>query len=549
MAYNLTFSTAGNYDASTGRVITSDGAASLTYADAVASLGASLSTSTFTITHTGTSAWTFVGGVGNDHAIGATGADILTGKDGNDTLDGAAGNDVLWGGAGSDTLIGGAGADTFKFGTADGTDIIDGITTGDVVNLYDMNYADVKTHFTTGAATGAVSLNYDANTGLLVSGYTDGNLVTFNTKDGVAFRLGVTGATLKYDSSVKMLGIASAANVGVTAAAQTAAVTIELADTTKYENIKGATGSDYNDYLRGAATDDTLMGGKGADNLWGGKNGGTDVMDGGAADNAADTFWFGIGDGNDRIDNFGKGDVVNLYNANFADLTFGTTGVVNLGAETVSLNGFTVDADSNNVTFKTKDGVNFRLAHDTSVQTAFTYADATKFVGLVSGDANTALAATVDASTSAAGVTIELGNTNQFAKVYTATGSNYNDYLRGSEVADKLIGGAGNDALWGGTGAVADTLTGGIGSDTFWYGVGEGDDVITDGTSLDSVMIYNKDLDVSKVTANTFGTDLKLTFESGTLTVNNWTSAGLNTFNIGGTNYKYDSTTSALVKK
>jgi len=52
------------------------------------------------------------GGYGNDSIVGSDGANELVGGAGNDTLDGGAGNDTLEGGTGNDSIIGGAGTDT-----------------------------------------------------------------------------------------------------------------------------------------------------------------------------------------------------------------------------------------------------------------------------------------------------------------------------------------------------------------------------------------------------------------------------------------------------
>lgn len=488
---------------------------------------------------------------GVQQVVGSSFDDYLRGSTLGDTLAGGKGNDQIWGGAeGADSMSGGEGNDTYWFGTADGSDTIATATTGDVINLYNFNFTDVKGQFVSDGAA-SLHMTYDAAS-LTVQSLTY-DQATFKTKDGVNFRVGGKDATLTYVDGLSYVGMFAGAasavgnETGITAATAAAGVTLELGNSAKFASVYRAEGSNYADYLRGSSLGDILEGGKGADNLWGGL-GGNDVLDGGLSDNAVDTYWFGIGDGNDIVQNAGKGDIVKLYNANFSDLGFATTGTVSLGAESITVSGYGT-ADVNNITFKTQDGVSFRLAASTTVASDFKYENGIKFVGVVDGDANTANVATVSAAAATAGVVIELGNTERFSKVYKATGSNYDDQLRGSAVADSLVGGAGNDAIWGGTAAIADTMAGGIGNDTFWYGVGEGDDIITDGTGLDSVMVYNKGLDVANVTASLAGSELKLTFESGSLTVQGWTSTGLNTFNIGGANYKYDSATDKLVAK
>jgi Ca2+-binding RTX toxin-like protein len=61
------------------------------------------------------------GGAGNDTLNGGDGHDSLSGYEGNDSLDGGAGNDSLYGGEGNDTLIGGSGFDVLWGGNGDDT--------------------------------------------------------------------------------------------------------------------------------------------------------------------------------------------------------------------------------------------------------------------------------------------------------------------------------------------------------------------------------------------------------------------------------------------
>lgn len=64
------------------------------------------------------------GGAGRDRLFGEDGDDVLSGGGQRDVLNGGRGNDTLEGGAGPDVLIGGAGADVFRFGGADGSDVV-----------------------------------------------------------------------------------------------------------------------------------------------------------------------------------------------------------------------------------------------------------------------------------------------------------------------------------------------------------------------------------------------------------------------------------------
>ena len=69
--------------------------------------------------------------------IGNAMANTINGAGGNDTIKGGGGADIIIGGPGNDTLYGGAGNDLFDFNipTADGTDTIMDVTTGDKIDL------------------------------------------------------------------------------------------------------------------------------------------------------------------------------------------------------------------------------------------------------------------------------------------------------------------------------------------------------------------------------------------------------------------------------
>ena len=104
------------------------------------------------------------GGLGNDTLLGGDGNDSLSGQEGNDSLDGGAGDDILYGGAGNDSLVGGpgndslygeAGNDTLSGGT--GTDLLSG---GDGDDVYMIASRDFKLYDSAGNDTAIVSTNF-----------------------------------------------------------------------------------------------------------------------------------------------------------------------------------------------------------------------------------------------------------------------------------------------------------------------------------------------------------------------------------------------------
>ena len=119
-----------------------------------------------------------LGGAGNDQIGGGSGNDTLLGGDGNDTLWGEDGDDVLTGGTGDDVMIGGAGHDTFVFAPGDGHDTITDFTTTagpDTDHIWltgtDLHsFADVVTHESFSATTGATTITYNGSNTITLNG-------------------------------------------------------------------------------------------------------------------------------------------------------------------------------------------------------------------------------------------------------------------------------------------------------------------------------------------------------------------------------------------
>src|SRR5205085_7500794 len=94
------------------------------------------------------------GGAGNDVLTGGSGADQLFGQSGNDTLLGKGGNDFLFGGDGNDTLTGGdgddqvfgeSGNDRMIWNPGDDTDLNEGGTGLDTVEVNGGNGSEIFT--------------------------------------------------------------------------------------------------------------------------------------------------------------------------------------------------------------------------------------------------------------------------------------------------------------------------------------------------------------------------------------------------------------------
>jgi Ca2+-binding RTX toxin-like protein len=75
------------------------------------------------------------GGAGNDTVSGSDGPDLLLGGEGNDVLAGGAGDDRIVGDRGNDTMSGSAGDDTLVWNNGDATDVMNGDSGRDDVEV------------------------------------------------------------------------------------------------------------------------------------------------------------------------------------------------------------------------------------------------------------------------------------------------------------------------------------------------------------------------------------------------------------------------------
>ena len=231
-------------------------------------------------------------------------------------------------------------------------------------------------------------------------------------------------------------------------------------------------GGDGDDTVDGGTGNDTLFGGRGADRLTGGR--GTDSLYGGSGH---DTFAFAVGDGDDDINDFEAGDIIEIagVSGGFGDLV--------------------IEQDGSRTVIRYGDGDTIKLE---GVTAASLGADDFRFLPVEAappeGGDEDALAQGAPPDGKDDGGDDALSGGSAGGKVLrggkgadTLTGGEGDDLLRGRKGDDTLGGGAGDDTLRGGRGADtltggagADTLTGGRGADTFVFEAGDGADIITD---------------------------------------------------------------------
>ncbi|MFT3858428.1 MAG: calcium-binding protein [Aquabacterium sp.] len=345
----------------------------------------------------------------------------------NDTYTGTTGNDYWDGGMGNDTLNGSDGADTLYGGT--GNDLLDG---GNGADTFYFGRGDGRdTIVASSAASAGDKLVFGAAIDISdVNVSQQGNDVVLSVR-GTADKVILQG----------YIGLAAASRPAVRFADGTVwdstAITRKISGVG--QSFAGTTGADV---LDGGIGNDTLSGGTGNDTLYG--DAGNDSMDGG---DGADTYVFGRGDGfdtvvagaasggvTDRV-RFGHGLMVTDFNASRSgnDLILSVIG----GKDGLYVQNYFAIAAADRMRFQFIDGIVWD-------------------------------AATID------------------RKVASS-----NDSLTGSDNADMIDGGLGDDtiAALGGVNTYYgdggnDSLVGGEGTNTYYFGFGDGRDTLVASTSF-----------------------------------------------------------------
>jgi len=384
------------------------------------------------------------GDAGDDRLFGQDGADALFGDEGNDGLAGNDGNDLLYGGVGNDILEGGKGSDILVGGAGH--------------DAYNFSLGDGQDTITDTALAG------------------EGNLIQFFsgiTLDSLSFVHDSVQQTLTIQvgagDSIRLVGFdPNALNYVVDTLDFADGTVVALADQLP---LPGGLieGTDNNNVIRTGSTDDTIYAGAGNDRIETGAGndvlvGGTgnDVLHGGAGQ---DTYRFNPGDGTDIVSDapgegnrlvFGPG-----VSTNSVTLGLGTgdslsvhTGVA---GDAIRIRGSLEGGDSPSI-----DALEF--ADGTTLSIGELLVRGIEIIGTAGPDT--------------------LSGTNLIDRISGGAGNDFivgglgSDILRGEEGSDQLFGGDGDDRLDGGAGA--DVLWGETGQDTYVFGRGYGQDIVRD---------------------------------------------------------------------
>jgi Ca2+-binding RTX toxin-like protein len=427
------------------------------------------------------------GGAGNDTLIGSSGRDQLFGQAGNDVLLGKGGNDLLFGGANNDTLTGGdaddqvfgeAGNDRFIWNPGDDTDLNEGGSGTDTIEVNGGNGTEV---FTTTA---------------------NGSRVRFDRLDPAPFSIDI-------GTSENLVVNANGGDDSFSATGNLAAL-IQI-------TVDGGTG---NDTLLGSNGNDLLLGGDGNDFIDGQQ--GNDTIFLGAND---DTFQWDPGDGSDTVEGQDGNDLL-LFNGSAGNELFEASAngsrvrfTRNLGNIVMDLNGLErIDVNAlggiDTVTVNSLAGTNVTsfsanlgaiggvgdAQADTVIVNGTSGNDIIDVFGSGSSVAVLGLATVVNV-TGSEGANDSLvinalgGDDGVTASTLpagviklTIDGDSGNDNLLGSQGADTFLGGDGVDFVFGDNGNDLAFL--GANDDVFQWDPGDGNDTIEGQDGVDKMLFF-----------------------------------------------------------
>jgi Ca2+-binding RTX toxin-like protein len=447
----------------------------------------------------------------------------LTGNALSHSLLGGTGNDVLIGGIGNDTLNGGAGADTMTGGLGADSYLVD--NAGDVVDETAGQGADTvfaSVSFTLAAGVEVENLRVNTTVGLTLGGNELSHNLLGNVGNDTLIG-GIGNDTLNGNTGADALTggggndtyyVDNAGDVVVEAAGGGTDIVYASADYvllagSEVENLRVNTaigltltgnalshnllGNIGNDTLIGGIGNDTLNGGVGADSLSGG-----DGNDAYYVDNAGDVVHEATGRGTDTI--FASVDYTLLAGSEVELLRVNTAVGRSLTGNELSHNllgnvgNDTLTGGSGNDTLN--GGVGADNLFGGAGNDSYLVDNTADVVHEAAGQGIDTVFASVN-YTLLAGSDIEFLRANAGAAPLSLTGN---------EIANNILGGAGNDTLAGGGGN--DTLNGGAGgNDVFAFQAGFGDDTIvgfgTGGAGQDKI-----DLTAFGLTAASIGSSV-----------------------------------------
>lgn len=474
----------------------------------------------------------------------------LTGNDSNNILTGGTGNNQLSGGLGDDLLVGNGGLDTLDGGNGNDTAVLEGAradytitrivsgTLGSTVLTHTSDSTDVVT------VRGVETFQFTDQTVALA------DLIARTPSDLADALIGTSGADTidGYKGNDTMTGLAGddtyvvdatgdqiieaegggsdLALVAMATGVYTLSAHVEHGTVTG-TGAAGIVGNALANRLTGNAAANTLTGGSGNDTLDGGL--GTDKLAGGTGDDtyvintAADTVTEIAGEGDDTVlvAFTAMGAYTLAANVEHATITPAASALAISLTGNASANALAGGAGNN---LLVGGAGNDTLIGGSGSDTVDGGADEDTLVlgGAWRDYAVTRAAADMVFKRGAETITVRNVETFQFTDgnllwedIVTATPSDANDRLTGTEYADRLNGGKGNDTLIGLAGD--DILDGGTGTDLMVGGAGH-DTYTVDALGDQIVENANEGIDTALITLASGSYQLGDQVENGTIT-------------------------------
>ena len=403
---------------------------------------------------------------GNDIIRAGVGDDVIDAGEGDDTVQGDAGHDDIIGGKGNDYLVGGTGADTYVFGTGDGQDII---------NNYDQErWLQDKIVFEEGILPEDIRVTR-SGANMVLSNEKTGDSVTVQNAYNDSRGWNYLGKIQFSDGTMWKMDDLKEKTKVLTGTAGNDVLEgngwgynydqSELISTYGGNDIiRAGVGDDVIDAGEG---DDTVQGYAGNDTIIGGK--GNDFLVGGSG---VDTYFFGVGDGQDTINNYDQ------ENWSQDAIVF---------EDGVLPEDIRISRSGSNMVL-----TNDRTGDRVTVQNAYNDSRGWNYLGWIEfSDRSMWGMETLKEKTKVLNGTEEADviegnpwgyNYDQSEIISTYGG---NDVIRAGEGDDSIDAGTGNDTVYGENGNDTiigetgnDTLMGGYGADTYIFGMGDGQDTI-----------------------------------------------------------------------
>ena len=350
----------------------------------------------------------------------------------------------------------------------------------------------------------ALAFDYGAADLVMKSG---GAQIAFDSPTGdneTAYEIKLTDGTNEYNAAIAkenetiQVGDDSAADVffgnenGISFSEFTGSVEVNLNEATgnlngreaKFFGIDKVEAGAGNSSLIGAAdTPNTLIAGTGSSSIW--SNSGKDLMVGNTSEdkNGSTTFYYMPGDGRDTIQNFdfmtGTTDVTADY-VQFDDYS-GVTDVMLRGDDVViginnSKDDYLTIVDAKGKSFHVNDDLIAKVDTPLVEYDGFTNC----YVGIGNNVTMSVGANMGDVAIWLSDDLLEYHGTMYDGnfRAIDASQATGNNTLAGNEFDNLIIGGAGNNSIWGGYASSNDTLVGGTGQNTFFFALENGHDVI-----------------------------------------------------------------------